>query len=115
MLPMPLVIGTVTLLIVWLTEITSNSATTSTFLPIAASLAIGLGENPLFLGAAVALASSCAFMMPVATPPNAIVFGSGRIPLEKMMRTGVALNFLAWLIVSSWLIWIAPHLPGLAF
>jgi len=115
MLPMPLVIGTVTLLIVWLTEITSNSATTSTFLPIAASLAIGLGENPLFLGAAVALASSCAFMMPVATPPNAIVFGSGRIPLAKMMRTGVALNFLAWLIVSSWLIWIAPHLPGLAF
>jgi sodium-dependent dicarboxylate transporter 2/3/5 len=54
-------------------------------------------------------------MMPVATPPNAIVFGSGRIPLAKMMRTGVALNFLAWLIVSSWLIWIAPHLPGLAF
>lgn len=113
-LPVPLVVATVTLLIVWLTEITSNSATTSTFLPVAASLAVGFGESPLFLGAAVALASSCAFMMPVATPPNAIVFGSGRIPLAKMMHTGVVLNIVAWLVVSTWLVWVAPRLPGLA-
>lgn len=112
-LPMPLVIASITLLIVWLTEITSNSATTSTFLPIAASLAIGFGEEPLLLGAAVALASSCAFMLPVATPPNAIVFGSSFIPLPKMMCTGVALNIIAWLIISAWLIWIAPCIPSL--
>ena len=113
-LPSPVVIGAITLLIVWLTEITSNSATTSTFLPIAASLAIGINESPLFLGAAVALASSCAFMMPVATPTNAIVFGSGRIPFPKMMKAGLVLNIIAWLVITNWLLWIAPRFPVMA-
>jgi len=112
-LPMPLVIAGVTLLIVWLTELTSNSATTSTFLPVAASLAIGLGTDPIYLCAAIALSSSCAFMLPVATPPNAIVFGSGRIPLRKMMKTGVFLNLIAWILITSWLAWVAPRIPGL--
>ncbi len=103
----------VALLILWLTEITSNSATTSTFLPIAAAMAMALGQPPVSLAAAVALASSCAFMLPVATPPNAIVFGSGRVPLHEMMRTGVWLNMICWLILSSWLAWVAPRLPGL--
>ena len=104
----------VVLLIIWLTEITSNSATTSTFLPIAAALALALGQPPVVLAAAVALASSCAFMLPVATPPNAIVFGSGLVTLHQMMRAGVWLNILCWLILSTWLAWIAPKLPGLA-
>jgi solute carrier family 13 (sodium-dependent dicarboxylate transporter), member 2/3/5 len=103
----------VVLLIIWLTEITSNSATTSTFLPIAAALAVALGQPPVALAAAVALSSSCAFMLPVATPPNAIVFGSGRVTLHEMMRTGVWLNIFCWLILSSWLAWVAPKLPGL--
>ena len=104
----------VVLLIVWLTEITSNSATTSTFLPIAGALAVALGQPPVALAAAVALSSSCAFMLPVATPPNAIVFGSGRVTLHEMMRAGVWLNIFCWLILSSWLAWVAPKLPGLA-
>jgi sodium-dependent dicarboxylate transporter 2/3/5 len=103
----------VVLLIVWLTEITSNSATTSTFLPIAAAMAVALGESPVMLAAAVALSSSCAFMLPVATPPHAIVFGSGRVTLHEMMRAGVWLNIFCWLILSSWLAWVAPRLPGL--
>jgi sodium-dependent dicarboxylate transporter 2/3/5 len=103
----------VVLLIVWLTEITSNSATTSTFLPIAAAMAVALGQPPVALAAAVALSSSCAFMLPVATPPNAIVFGSGRVTLHEMMRAGVWLNIFCWLILSSWLAWVAPRLPGL--
>lgn len=113
-LPIPLIVSGIVLLIVLLTEITSNSATTSTFLPIVASIAVGFGENPLFLGAAVALASSCAFMMPVATPPNAIVFGSGRIPLVKMMQTGVALNIISWTLITAWIVWIAPRIPGIS-
>lgn len=103
----------VVLLIVWLTEITSNAATTSTFLPIAAAMAVALGQPPVMLSAAVALSSSCAFMLPVATPPNAIVFGSGLVTLHQMMRTGVWLNIFCWIILSSWLAWIAPFLPGL--
>jgi sodium-dependent dicarboxylate transporter 2/3/5 len=104
----------VVFLIVWLTEITSNSATTSTFLPIVSAMAMALGQSPLAIGAAVALASSCAFMLPVATPPNAIVFGSGHLALSQMMRTGVWMNIFCWLILSAWLAWVAPKLPWLA-
>ena len=104
----------VVFLIVWLTEITSNSATTSTFLPIVSAMAVALGQGPLAISAAVALASSCAFMLPVATPPNAIVFGSGRLTLQEMMRAGLWMNIFCWLILSAWLSWVAPKLPWLA-
>jgi sodium-dependent dicarboxylate transporter 2/3/5 len=112
-LPTAAVFFLVVLLIVWFTEITSNAATTSTFLPIVAAMAVALGDSPVMLAAAVALSSSCAFMLPVATPPNAIVFGSGRVTLNEMMRTGIWLNIFCWIILSSWLVWVAPKLPGL--
>ncbi len=80
--------------ITFLTEMTSNTATAAAFVPVAASLASGLGENPLLLAVPVALSASCAFMLPVATPPNAIVCGSGHISLPKMARAGVWLNFV---------------------
>ncbi|MFM8364657.1 MAG: SLC13 family permease [Verrucomicrobiota bacterium] len=112
-LPTAALVFLIVLVIVWFTEITSNAATTSTFLPIVAAMAVALGESPVMLSAAVALSSSCAFMLPVATPPNAIVFGSGRVTLHEMMRTGVWLNIFCWLILSSWLVWVAPRLPGL--
>lgn len=112
-LPPAAMVFLIVLVIVWFTEITSNAATTSTFLPIVAAMAVALGESPVMLAAAVALSSSCAFMLPVATPPNAIVFGSGRVTLHEMMRTGVWLNIFCWLILSSWLVWAAPNLPGL--
>lgn len=103
----------VVLTIIFLTEMTSNSATTSTFLPIAAALAAGLAMAPVSLGAAVAMASSCAFMLPVATPPNAIVFSSGKLPLATMMRTGLKLNIVAWILISSWMAVSAPWAANL--
>lgn len=81
-------------MVILLTELTSNTATTATFLPIVAAIALGLGENPLILVVPAALAASFAFMLPVATPPNAIVFGSGHITMAQMVRAGVWLNIL---------------------
>jgi sodium-dependent dicarboxylate transporter 2/3/5 len=94
---------------VFLTEMTSNTASTAAFLPIIASVAIGLGENPLLLAIPTVLAASCAFMLPVATPPNAIIYGSGKITIPEMSRAGLWLNLLfivlltiASLTVISW-------------
>ena len=80
--------------IVLLTELTSNTATAATFLPVIASIATGLGHDPLRLLLPATLAASCAFMMPVATPPNAIVYGSGSVTVPQMVRAGIWLNLL---------------------
>ena len=87
-------------LIVVLTEITSNTATAAAFLPILAAVAIGIGQNPLLLIVPAALAASCAFMLPVATPPNAIVYGSGLFTIPEMARVGVWLNLLAIIMIT---------------
>ncbi len=109
-LPLIVVILIVTGLIVFLTELTSNTATTATFLPVLAALAIGIGQNPILLAVPAALAASCAFMLPVATPPNAIVYGSGRIPIPEMARAGLVLNFLFLTVITaaaySLILWI---------
>lgn len=97
--------------IVFLTEITSNTATTQVMLPIlaAAGLAAHLDLTATLLVAT--LSASCAFMLPVATPPNAIVFGSGRVPMHTMVKTGVRLNLL-FIVVITTLVWlIRPLLP----
>jgi sodium-dependent dicarboxylate transporter 2/3/5 len=96
-----IIVLAVTALIILLTELTSNTATTATFLPIVASVAIGLGENPYLLIVPAALAASCAFMMPVATPPNAIVFGSGHITIAQMIRAGIWLNVIGALVITG--------------
>jgi sodium-dependent dicarboxylate transporter 2/3/5 len=85
----------ITFAIVYLTEITSNTASTATFLPILAAVAVGLGLNPIVLCVPVALGASMAFMMPVATPPNAIVFSYKDLELKDMVRAGFLLNILA--------------------
>jgi len=82
------------------TEITSNTATATILMPIAASIAVTLGISPFGIMAAVAIASSLAFMMPVATPPNAIVFGSGYVTIPQMARAGLWLNLVTVVIVS---------------
>jgi solute carrier family 13 (sodium-dependent dicarboxylate transporter), member 2/3/5 len=87
--------------IIFLTELTSNTATAAAFLPLVASVAIGLGENPLLLAVPAALAASCAFMMPVATPPNAIVYGSGYVTIPQMVRAGFWLNLLFVLVLTT--------------
>lgn len=90
----------VTLIIVFLTEITSNTAITSAFLPILASMAIGMGQNPMMYALPAALAASCAFMLPVATPPNAIIYGSGKISIPQMARAGFWLNIFISLMLT---------------
>lgn len=97
-----------TTLIIFLTELTSNLATTATFLPIVAVIATQFGFNPLLLTASIAIAASCAFMLPVATPPNAIVFGSELIKVPQMMRAGIAINIIAIVIVSLAGIYLVP-------
>ena len=78
--------------ILLLTELTSNTATGATFLPITGALALSLGQDPMLFMVATALAANCSYMMPVGTPPNAIVYGSGLITLPQMARAGVLLN-----------------------
>ncbi|RST88335.1 DASS family sodium-coupled anion symporter [Aquibium carbonis] len=97
-LPLIATIAISALVILLLTEFTSNTATAATFLPLLAALAISLGENPLILTVPAALAASMAFMLPVATPPNAIVFGSGHVTIAQMVRAGIWHN-LAGLVV----------------
>lgn len=98
--PVILILIIVIALIVFLTEMTSNTASTAAFLPIIASVAIGLGENPLLLAIPTVLGASCAFMLPVATPPNAIVYGSDRITIPQMSKAGFWLNIMFIVLLS---------------
>lgn len=96
-----LVVLAVVTIIIFLTELTSNTATTATFLPVVATLALTIGENPLLLAVPAALAASCAFMLPVATPPNAIVFGSGHLTVPQMARAGFLLNIAGIVLITA--------------
>jgi len=114
-LPAPLIVGSVMAVILLLTELTSNTATAAAFLPVLASMAGGLGLDPLELLVPATLAASCAFMLPVATPPNAIVYGSGMVSVPQMARAGIWLNllFLAVIGLAAWLLvpLVLGHLP----
>ncbi len=109
--PILLVLVCTVALIVMLTEITSNTATTAAFLPILGAVAVGIGEDPFLLTVPAALGASCAFMLPVATPPNAIVYGSDLLTIPQMSRVGVWLNLLFIVLVTG----LAYALLGLAF
>ena len=93
-------VAAITAVIVLLTEITSNTATAATFLPVVAALAVASGLDPLVLAAPAALAASCAFMLPVATPPNAIIYASDRVPIIAMIRAGLVLNVIMVLLIT---------------
>ena len=108
-IPPIMLIFFVAALIIFLTEITSNVATTSTFLPVFGSVAIGLGILPVSLTVPVCLAASCAFMLPVATPPNAIVYGSGKFTIPTMMKAGFVLNIIGIFVVTLFAYFIAPQ------
>lgn len=97
--PVLLLILAVTTLIIFLTELTSNTATSAMVMPILSAVAIGLGQSPLLLIIPAAIAASCAFMLPVATPPNAIVFGSGYVTIPQMAKSGFGLNLLGIALV----------------
>ena len=98
-LPVWLIVLGVAGLIIFLTELTSNTATTATFLPVVAAAAVGMGLDPRLLAIPVAVGASAAFMLPVATPPNAIVFASGEIKISEMARAGLALNLYCIAVV----------------
>ncbi|UUC81941.1 DASS family sodium-coupled anion symporter [Stutzerimonas stutzeri] len=99
-LPLLAMIALVVTVIIFLTEITSNTATAAAFLPLLGALAVAQGLSPEMLAIPAAVAASCAFMMPVATPPNAIVFGTGQLPIQAMIKAGFVLNLFGVLLVS---------------
>ena len=97
--------------IIFLTEVTSNTATAAAFLPLLGALAMAQEVSPLLLTVPAAIAASCAFMMPVATPPNAIVFSSGHMQISDMIKAGFALNLMGIVVVTL----ITYGLLGLVF
>ncbi len=111
-LPVIALLLVVALGVTHLTELTSNTATTTILVPIAAATAIPLGVHPLLLMLPVTLAASCAFMLPVATPPNAIVFGSGQVRIGQMVRAGLILNLASAAILVAVIYWLAPAILG---
>ncbi len=98
--PLAMVLG-ICLLLTFLTEFTSNMATTQIFLPILGAAAVSLGVDPRLIMLPATVSTSCAFMLPIATPPNAIVFGSGRIRVMDMVRYGIILNLLGIVLITA--------------
>jgi sodium-dependent dicarboxylate transporter 2/3/5 len=106
-----LAIALIVLLVTFLTEATSNTATTALMLPLLASMAKSTGQDPRMFMLPAAIAASCAFMLPIATPPNAVVFSSGRLTMGQMARTGLLLNFVSVVVITLWAwIWLFPLL-----
>ena len=91
-------------LIIWLTELTSNTATSNVMIPIAASIAINSQVSPYTFMIPAAMACSCAFVLPIATPPNLVAFSTGQLPMREMNKAGVFLN-----IVCSFILWAAAY------
>lgn len=103
-----IIIAVVALSVTFLTEITSNTATTTLLMPILAAASLGAGFDPALLMLPAALSASCAFMLPVATAPNAIVFGTGKISVEQMVREGFALNIMGAVVITMVVyLWLA--------
>ncbi|MEN7546409.1 SLC13 family permease [Rapidithrix thailandica] len=109
-IPIFLVLLIVVACINFLTEITSNTATASMILPLLITLATSLKVSPMTLLVGAVLASSCAFMLPVATPPNAVVFGSGRIKIGEMIKAGVWLNLFSIGVIFLFVWFVLPLL-----
>ncbi len=107
-LNLTLLVVAATALVIFLTELTSNLATTATFLPVIAAIAVETGQDPLVFVIPVTLAASCAFMLPVATPPNAIIFSSGQVSIPEMIRAGILLNIISVAFLSLLALTLAP-------
>jgi solute carrier family 13 (sodium-dependent dicarboxylate transporter), member 2/3/5 len=111
-LPILLLIMLSLFVIIFLTEVTSNTATAAAFLPILASVAIAMGYDPLLLVIPAAIGASCAFMLPVATPPNAIVFGSGLVTIPQMARAGFIFNIAMVFVITLVLYLLVGYVFG---
>ena len=102
-----------TLLVLALTEITSNTATATMILPVLASLALALHIHPFALMVPAAMAANCAFMLPVGTPPNAIIFGTGKIRIVEMVRVGFFINIFALILIVMVVYYLMPIVWGI--
>ena len=118
-LPVFLLIFAIAALVLGLTELTSNTATAATFLPIMGGVAVGIGltdaseMNVLILAIPVALSATCAFMLPVATPPNAIAYSSGYVTMGEMIKGGIWLNAIALVLIALATYFLAVPVFGL--
>ncbi len=113
-LPVVLIVLAVTALIIFLTEMTSNTATAAAFLPIMGGVAAGINQDVMLLVIPVALAATCAFMLPVATPPNAIAYGSGYLEIKDMVRVGIWLNVIGLVLITITVMTLGPIVLGIA-
>ncbi|NLS08862.1 DASS family sodium-coupled anion symporter [Nesterenkonia sp. MY13] len=108
--PVWILVAVAVLGVLFLTEMTSNTATATIFVPVAAGVAMGTGVDALVLAAPVALAATCAFMLPVATPPNAIAYGSGYVTIGQMVKGGLWLNIISVAVITlvsmTILVWV---------
>jgi len=110
--PMVVMVALIALMVVFLTEVSSNTATASLLLPVLGGFAIAVDLPPLTLMAAAALAASFAFMLPVATPPNAIVFSSRKVTIPQMARAGIWLNLIGTGLITAAITWLLPLVWG---
>ena len=100
-LPVFLMMLLLALVVTFLNEATSNTATTALLMPVLAAVALAVDIDPLWLMVPAAMSASCAFMLPVATAPNAVVFGSGELPIQRMVREGVILNLFGAIAIAG--------------
>ena len=114
-LPIVVLIACVVAIVLFLTEVTSNTATAATFIPVLGGVALGGGLDPMGLLVPAALAATCAFMLPVGTPPNAIAFSTGTVTIAQMARGGVVLNLIGIGLITAFTYWLGGAAMGLNF
>tara|TARA_B110000503_G_C6791533_1_gene267474 strand:- start:140 stop:499 length:360 start_codon:yes stop_codon:yes gene_type:complete len=107
-LPLWLMILLVCLAVTFITEATSNTATTALLMPILAAAAVAVELNPLSLMVPAAMSASCAFMLPVATAPNAVIFGTGRVPIRQMAEKGFVVNIFGAFLITTLMLILLP-------
>ncbi|MGB5953569.1 MAG: SLC13 family permease [Ornithinimicrobium sp.] len=112
-LPIVFLLAAVVTIVLFLTEVTSNTATAATFIPVLGGVAVGIGVDPMTLLIPAALGATCAFMLPVGTPPNAIVFGTGAVTIREMARGGIVLNIVGILLITIATVLLGPIALGL--
>ncbi|MCB9528008.1 MAG: SLC13/DASS family transporter [Myxococcales bacterium] len=108
--PLPAVVLAITLFVTFLTELTSNTATATVLLPVVGGLAQAMGVPVVMLMVPATIAASCAFMLPVATPPNAIVYGSGHLRMGEMARAGLWINLTSAALITAWMLTVGAWL-----
>ncbi len=113
-LPVVLVVLVITALVMALTELTSNTATAATFLPILGGVAAGIGHDVMLLVVPVALASTCAFMFPVATPPNAVAYSTGYLRMGDMIKAGLIFNLIGTVLITATTLVLGPIVLGIS-